>query len=389
MRVEDTPAGPVLDQTWLKQQFVVVWSGLWPESTDLGLGELAWATDLDQGIALARLAGAMPLNLHLAHRSGATVQMVTGRVPERVDGQLVQGRFLDPQSIPVVRSGSAGWLVSANDRRRGDTLDLPAGWNHAPGFRARRIRQLLAQGGDWTEHRVFAMQHDVRSEMLDFYRDLAIEALERARDNGSEAHATDIERALSAWNGTIDSDSVGVPLLMRFRSQLRARLLKPLVTACVRAEPKFVFSWRGTESFVRTLVATRDARLLAGPSAADWWHRVADVLFAAASELARHGERLSDLRWGDVASRALVPLRARGRYHALSRGLPLDVAGDDDCVAVNTRTLTSTMRLVVSPGREDDAVLSMPGGQSESPRSPHFADQHRSWRAKVASRLLP
>jgi len=35
--------------------------------------------------------------------------------------------------------------------------------------------------------------------------------------------------------------------------------------------------------------------------------------------------------------------------------------------------------MVVSPGREHEGILHMPGGQSGHPLSPHYADQHRAW----------
>jgi penicillin amidase len=36
-------------------------------------------------------------------------------------------------------------------------------------------------------------------------------------------------------------------------------------------------------------------------------------------------------------------------------------------------------RMAVSPGREHEGVLHMPGGQSGHPLSPHYSDQHRAW----------
>jgi penicillin amidase len=35
--------------------------------------------------------------------------------------------------------------------------------------------------------------------------------------------------------------------------------------------------------------------------------------------------------------------------------------------------------MAVSPGREHEGVLHMPGGQSGHPLSPHYSDQHRAW----------
>jgi penicillin amidase len=45
--------------------------------------------------------------------------------------------------------------------------------------------------------------------------------------------------------------------------------------------------------------------------------------------------------------------------------------------------------MVVSPGREADAILHMPGGQSGDPRSPHYRDQHRAWADGQPLPMLP
>jgi penicillin amidase len=37
------------------------------------------------------------------------------------------------------------------------------------------------------------------------------------------------------------------------------------------------------------------------------------------------------------------------------------------------------MRMVVSPGHEETAILHMPGGQSGHFLSPHYADAHAAW----------
>ena len=48
-----------------------------------------------------------------------------------------------------------------------------------------------------------------------------------------------------------------------------------------------------------------------------------------------------------------------------------------------------TVRLVVSPGREEEGLFQMPGGQSGNPRSPHYADLHDGWVRGESVPLLP
>lgn len=46
-------------------------------------------------------------------------------------------------------------------------------------------------------------------------------------------------------------------------------------------------------------------------------------------------------------------------------------------------------RLVVAPGREEQALFNMPGGQSGHPWSPFFLADHQAWIDGVPGRLLP
>jgi penicillin amidase len=224
--------------------------------------------------------------------------------------------------------------------------------------------------------------------MLDFYRDLAVEAVDSALNAEDGAVRNDAREALEHWDGRIAGDSRGVPLLMHFRRNLRSTLLAPFFAACLRAEPLFKFSWRSTEYVVRCLVATRDKLLLPGSPESDWSTRVANVLYNSARKLRdAHARPVSELRWEDMASRSLSHPLSRRIDPRYFQKLPLPADGDDDCVYVNTSTLTVCMRLVVSPGREEEAVLTMPGGQSESTISKHYRDQHQVWCAQVTSPL--
>jgi penicillin amidase len=46
-------------------------------------------------------------------------------------------------------------------------------------------------------------------------------------------------------------------------------------------------------------------------------------------------------------------------------------------------------RMVVSPGREAEGILHMPGGQSGHPMSPHYRDSHAAWVEGEATPFLP
>jgi penicillin amidase len=388
LQVNETEVGPVLSQELAGKKLVLVWSGIWSTAIDLGLAKLAWCNDFDQALEIARQAGGVPLNVHLAGESGDTAQTVTGRIPQRINGGLKPHCYVPSAEVGVIRPGTGDILVTANNRRYNQACRLPTGWNHSPGFRAQRITQVMQSRSDWTEKAIFNVQHDVRSEMLDFYRDLALEVLNRTSNVFPQDIRDDAQAALLKWDGRLAAESYGAPLLMQFRQDLRSRFLAPFVRACLRAEPEFKFSWRNTEYVVRCLIDTEDELLLPGP-AKGWWEKLGTILFHSTEELQRrYGRCARDLVWRDVAKRSLTHPLSSGIYRFFWQKLGLPSDGDDDCINVNTSTLTVSMRLVVSPGREEDGIFSMPGGQSESPISRHYSDQHRIWCAEVASPLL-
>ena len=102
-------------------------------------------------------------------------------------------------------------------------------------------------------------------------------------------------------------------------------------------------------------------------------------------------EPLSSYTWGE-RNRSSV-------RHPMSRGLPLlsfflDVEsralpGDTDMPRIQTPTHGASERLSVSPGREEDGLFHMPGGQSGHPLSPYYGAGHSDWEEGGKSRLLP
>jgi hypothetical protein len=56
---------------------------------------------------------------------------------------------------------------------------------------------------------------------------------------------------------------------------------------------------------------------------------------------------------------------------------------------VQTPSFGASQRSVVSPGREEDAILVTPAGQSGLPTSPHFRSLHRSWQEGLPYPLRP
>ncbi len=111
------------------------------------------------------------------------------------------------------------------------------------------------------------------------------------------------------------------------------------------------------------------------------------ILAAASATRTKDGPAL----WGDV--------NASDFAHPLAQALPLIASklrlpshpqsGHWSAVRVATPRFGASDRLVVTPGREERALLSVPAGQSADPDSPHHRDLHPSWRDGIALPLRP
>jgi len=84
------------------------------------------------------------------------------------------------------------------------------------------------------------------------------------------------------------------------------------------------------------------------------------------------------------------PVLARIPWLAERVNMPIEtLPGHATTVRMSTPNIGVSMRMIVSPGCWDDAVLHMPGGQSGHPLSPHYADQHNAWANGIATPMKP
>ena len=70
--------------------------------------------------------------------------------------------------------------------------------------------------------------------------------------------------------------------------------------------------------------------------------------------------------------------------------MPADpLPGDGNMPRVQAPGFGASQRMVVSPGREADGIIHMPGGQSGHPLSPFWGAGHAAWVQGEATPFLP
>jgi penicillin amidase len=130
---------------------------------------------------------------------------------------------------------------------------------------------------------------------------------------------------------------------------------------------------------------------------ADWRAFMLDRIDRAIGQLPRpdDGTQLDDARWGERNRAAIehpfariVPAWLPWVRHCL--GAPRDpLPGDFNMPRVQSPSFGASERMVVSPGREQDGIFEMPGGQSGHPLSPYFLAGHEAWVRGAATPFLP
>lgn len=381
-----SPWGPVMFEDGRGSRYAVQWAAHRPEAANLALIDLERATTLDEALDIANRSGIPAQNFVAGDRAGRIGWTIAGQIPNRVgrsgmrpvnstDPDARWPGFVAPEDVPRVVAPANGYLWTANARVvDGEALRVIGDGGYASGARARQIRDDLRRlGRPATEADLLAIQLDDRAVFLDRWHRLLAATLEGAE-------ATDARRdalaRLGAWEGEANASSPGYGLVKRFRQTVGARL-----ASAFTADARTI--WPGatsmTEAAIWRLASEQPPHLL--PADAASWD--AFLLDAADDALTN-----SPATWGEENTAAIAhpmadALPFLGRWLRMPAD-PLD--GDAWTPRVARPEFGASERMVVSPGREAEGILHMPGGQSGHPLSPFWGAGHDAW---VEGRPLP
>lgn len=405
-QIRTTCWGPVLEEPLLGQPVALKWTALEPDCLDFGLLDMDAAGTVAEAAGIARRYKGPPMNVLLCDDQGHIGWTCCGRLPQRVghngftsrswaDGACGWSGLIPPDELPLVIDPPAGYLVSANHRSVGPEYPHVLGHNYPTAYRAHRISQRLEQPG-LDEPAMLDIQLDIRSEFLEFYRDLALELLDAAP--GQDHELLEARRLIADWDGTYGLDSPAVGLLKRFRELLLDQVLGAYLTPCRQADPTFRYVWYNPEATLRTLLRARLPDTLPEPARyADWPALLRDLLQQSIVSLKQQagGPSLRAATWRRLNTVTVAHpfAAAAGPLGALLNMPPTALPGGEFCVLVagllGGTLYGPTLRMVVAPGDEQRAILHMPGGQSGHPLSRRYRDQHAAWADGAPLPFLP
>jgi penicillin amidase len=364
----------------------------------LALDAMLGARGIDDALAIAPRCGMPQQNLLVADSGGHIAWTIAGRLwaggrtahYARFEGpDLPPAAWLAPGDYPVVRDPPAGQLWTANNRVLGPAAGAAIGdGGFDIGARAQQIRDRLAAARRFDEAALGAIQLDDEAR---FMHGWAGRILAAAAD--SPKHA-EIVRLLQGWDGRAEAGSAAY----RLARTVRIRILDALwrawtlpVLGAAQDDPRRRLEWHASfEYSAARALDERPANLLPPPFAT-WDDFVLAQVDAVAGDMTRHGARpIASATWGEanasrirnVISRAVPALSVVLDMPSLPQG------GDANLPHVANPAFGQSLRLVVAPGHEERATLTMPGGQSGHPMSPYYGAGQEAWAEGRTAPLL-
>ncbi|MGZ3183502.1 MAG: penicillin acylase family protein [Telluria sp.] len=308
--------------------------------------------------------------------------------PETWSGRLA------PAEYPRVVNPPLGQVWTANSRQlAGAQAQLIGDGGFDIGARARQVRDdLLALQGRVNVAQVYAVTLDDRALYMASWRERALRILDAPALAGHPQRA-ELKRVLSdTWTGRASVDSAAYKLTRDFMWELHARVFAGADRQMALLDE------RANVALATTRWSVALARLLdeqppgwLPPGYASWRDLQLAALDRIIAAHAAGAPTLAQDTWGLRNTAAMahpisIALPQLKRWLAVP---PDQLPGDNNMPRVAGPKFGQSERLTVEPGKEEQGVYNMPGGQGGHPLSPYFLAGHEDWVRGTPEPLLP
>ena len=403
--VRDTSLGPIRESG--DRQYALHWVAHDAAALNLKHLQLETAATVDQALALAAIDGIPAQNFVAGDAAGNIGWTIAGPLPQRTaspwaasfpieaDGAARTWQSLLPaERYPRIVNPQDGQISTANSRQlMGKDAALVGDGGFDIGARNHQLADgLRALGGGTGVRQVFDVALDDRALFMARWRERALAALDAAALDGHPQRAEFRRLLQSSWDGHASVDSVGYRLARGYMWALHDLLYGGAGIAMRELGPKITpagASSRWPEVVARLLDERPAGWLPRGH--ADWRALELAAVDRVIEDLTRGGRALAQASWGARNTASIA--------HPISMAVPAlkpflaapadRLPGDANMPRVAGPDFGQSERMTVSPGREEEGLYNMPGGQSGHPLSPFFLAGHAEWAAARPVPLLP
>jgi len=407
MLVRETSLGPVREAGG--RAYAVHWVAHSPEALNLNHLKLELATTLDEALDAASADGIPAQNVVIGDERGNIGWTVAGALPQRdpssrgvavsfplaEDGAAATWTgVMAPGQHPRVVNPPTGQLVTANNRQlAGPDAQLLGDGGFDLGARARQLQDdVRALGGKAEVAQAFQAVLDDRALFVGGWRTRLLGVL----DGAALAHhpqRAEFRRLLeTSWDGHASVGSSGYRLAQQYRLALYDLLYGRVNAAMDALDPRanIAVATSRWPVVVSRLLDEQPAGWLPR-GYASWRELELAAVDRTIESVTEDSTPLAQATWGkrntaDIVHPIVMALPFMRRW----LGAPSDaLPGDANMPRVAGPKFGQSERLAVSPGREEEGLFDMPGGQSGHPLSPFFLRGHEDWVKGRPTPLLP
>ncbi|MCG2585665.1 penicillin acylase family protein [Massilia sp. TS11] len=402
--VQETALGPVRSVDG--KQYVVHWTAHQAGAVNLRARLLEGVASIDEALPLAASLGIPAQNFTAGDAAGHIGWTVAGPLPQRSGvgadssyplkaedpGARWQG-LIPAAEHPMVRDPAGGQIWTANSRQLAgpDAARIGDG-GFDLGARSKQLRDSLQALGPRTDvAKVYQVMLDDRAVFLSPWRERALRVLQKP-GAASGARAEALRLLQTSWSGHASTDSVGYRITRGYLHALYDLLFEGVNGELARLDERASFagaSARWPALLARLIDAQPAAWLPRGYK--DWDALQLAALDRVIADLTQDGKPLAQATWGARNTSGIAhPIAGAVPFLKGWLSTPPDqLAGDNHMPRVAGRSFGQSERMSVTPGKEEQGLFAMPGGQSGHPLSPFFLAGHASWAAGKAMPLLP
>ncbi|KQV87197.1 penicillin amidase [Massilia sp. Root351] len=407
--VRETSLGPVREVAG--RSYALHWVAHARGAVNFVAAGLETASTVDDALAVANRSGLPAQNFVAGDSKGNIGWTIAGPLPRRAQPGLAStfplagetqaagwNGLLSPDAYPAVRNPADGQLSTANSRQlMGAGHGKLGDGGFDLGARAHQVRGAVAALGAKTDEQgVYSVALDDRALFMAGWRDRALAALDdqavAAGDARGAQRAAARELLRKSWSGHASVESVGYRISRSFMWSLYELLYGGASAEMGKLAGKADMAAASSRwpVVVARLLDEQPAGWLP-PQYASWKELQLAAIDHAVAELTRDGKPLAGATWGE-RNRQEIAHPIASAAPALRRWLtaPADpLPGDSHMPRVAGRKFGQSERMVVSPGKEEQGIFNMPGGQSGHPLSPFFLAGHADWVSGKPTPFLP